>query len=100
MAHAEKRWSKKDKRWYWRVKYKLPDGTYGSASADDFGNRFTTERSAERYGHALETDVARKRSSIRATERSPSSRVVPVCGWQSIEVGNRSDKTYRQRLRP
>lgn len=98
MAHAEKRWSKKDRRWYWRVKYKLPDGTYGSASTDDFGNRFTTEAKAERYGHALETDVQRKAFI------NPRDGKISVQDWadlwlESIEVGNRSDKTYRQRLR-
>ncbi|WNI19115.1 tyrosine-type recombinase/integrase [Actinacidiphila sp. ITFR-21] len=98
MAHAEKRWSKKDKRWYWRVKYKLPDGSYTSASTDDFGNRFTTERAAERYGHAMETDVERK------TFINPRDGKITVAEWAelwlaSIEVGNRSDKTYRQRLR-
>lgn len=98
MAHAEKRWSKKDKRYYWRVKYRLPDGSYGSASYDDFGNRFTTERAAENYGHALETDVARKAFI------NPRDGKITVAEWAdlwvaSIEVGNRSDGTYRQRLR-
>lgn len=98
MAHAEKRWSRKDKRWYWRVKYKLPDGSYGSASRDDFGNKFTTERSAEKYGSALEADVDRKAFV------NPRDGKITVTEWAelwlaSLEVGNRSDGTYRQRLR-
>jgi integrase len=98
MAHAEKRWSKKDRRHYWRVKYRLPDGSYGSASRDDFGNRFTTERAAEKYGLALETDADRK------VFINPRDGQITVADWSqawldSLEVGNRSDKTYRQRLR-
>jgi integrase len=98
MAHAEKRWSKKDGRFYWRVKYKLPNGKYASASRDDFGNRFKTEGLAEKYGHAMETDVERK------VFLNPRDGKVKVGAWselwlESIEVGNRSDTTYRQRLR-
>lgn len=98
MAHAEKRWSKKDKRWYYRVKYKLPNGDWGSASRDDYGNRFKTEREAERYGHALETDVERKKFV------NPRDGQITVQQWsevwvKSLDVGNRSDTTYKQRLR-
>lgn len=92
MAHAEKRGK------YWRVKYKLPNGKWGSASRDDFGNRFTTERSAEKYGHALETDVHRK------VFINPRDGRMTVAEWAelwtaSLEVNNTSEKAYRARLR-
>ncbi|MFI6700273.1 tyrosine-type recombinase/integrase [Streptomyces sp. NPDC050509] len=98
MAHAEKRWSKKDKRFYWRVKYRLPDGSYGSASRDADNNRFTTERSAEKYGQALETDIDRK------VFVNPRDGNITVGGWaemwiESIEVGPLSERDYRSRLR-
>ncbi|MDI5966189.1 tyrosine-type recombinase/integrase [Streptantibioticus silvisoli] len=98
MAHAEKRWSEKDKRWYWRVKYKLPNGKWGSASKDDYGNRFTSERAAEKYGSACETDVDRK------VFINPRDGKIAIGEWsarwiESLEVGNRSEETYRQRLR-
>jgi len=98
MAHAEKRWSKKDKRFYWRVKYKLPNGKYASASRDDFGNRFKTETLAEKYGHAMETDVDRK------VFINPRDGKITVEEWAKlwldmIDVGPLSDKEYRLRLK-
>jgi len=98
MAHAEKRYSKKDKAWYWRVKYKLPNGRYGSASRDDFGNRFRTEKLAESYGHAMETDVARK------VFFNPRDGKITVAEWSKlwldmIDVGPLSEKEYRLRIK-
>lgn len=98
MAHAEKRWSKKDKRAYWRVKYKLPNGKYGSAVRDDYGNRFTSERAAEQYGHAMETDIRRK------VFVNPRDGRITIGAWaqlwlDSLEVDHLSDRTYRSRLR-
>ncbi|MGW1979179.1 tyrosine-type recombinase/integrase [Streptomyces sp. NPDC001889] len=98
MAHAEKRWSEKDKRWYWRVKYKLPNGRYGSTSRDDAGNRFTTERSAEKYGHAQETDVH------RGTFINPRDGDRTLAQWvaiwlKAIDVGPLTEKEYRLRIK-
>lgn len=98
MAHAEKRWSKKDRRFYWRVKYKLPNGKYASASKDDFGNRFKTEGQAERYGHAMETDVERR------IFINPRDGKITVEQWAKlwldmIDVGPLSEKDYRLRLK-
>lgn len=98
MAHAEPRWSKKDKRHYWRVKYKLPNGKYASASKDDFGNRFKTKGQAERYGHAMETDIDRK------VFVNPKDGRITIAAWaelwlDSIEVGTLSERDYRSRLR-
>jgi integrase len=98
MAHAEPRWSKKDKRNYWRVKYKLPSGKYTSASRDDFGNRFKTKALAEKYGHAMETDIDRK------VFVNPRDGRITIGAWAelwlaSIEVGPLSERDYRSRLR-
>ncbi|MDJ0342177.1 tyrosine-type recombinase/integrase [Streptomyces sp. H10-C2] len=98
MAHAERRWSKKAKRWYWRVKFKLPNGKWGSASVDDFGNRFTTEALAEKYGHAQETDVDRQ---VFINRRDGD---ITVAAWSklwldSIDVGPLSEKEYRLRTK-
>lgn len=97
MAHAEKRRSKKDGRWYWRVKYKLPNGKWGSASRDADGNRFTTEAAAKKYGAALETDVD------RGVFINPRDGRLTVAAWaelwlESIDVGPLSEREYRGRL--
>lgn len=97
MAHAEKRWSKKDKRWYWRVKYRLPNGRWGSASRDDFGNKFTTQKLAEKFGHALETDVDRK-VFVNPRDGRLSIRAWADLWLDSIEVGHLSERDYRSRL--
>lgn len=98
MAYAERRWSKKDKRYYWRVKFKLPNGRFGSASKDDFGNKFTTEALAERYGHAQETDVDRK------VFINPRDGKITVEQWSqmwlgSIDLAPVSERGYRSRLK-
>ena len=98
MAHAERRWSKKDKRYYWRVKYKLPNGRYTSASRDDYGNRFKTEALAEKYGHAMETDIDRK------VFVDPRDGRTTIGAWSeiwlaSLEVDHLSDRAVRSRLR-
>lgn len=91
MAHAEKRGK------HWRVKYKLPNGKWGSASRDDFGNRFKTEVSAEKYGHALETDVDRR------VFINPRDGKITVEQWaklwiDSLDLAPVSDRGYRSRL--
>lgn len=98
MAHAERRWSKKDKRYYWRVKYKLPNGRYGSASRDDYGNRFKTEALAEKYGHAMETDVGRK-AFINPRDGRTTVEEWAKLWLDMIDVGPLSEKEYRLRLK-
>lgn len=92
MAHAEKRGK------FWRVKYKKPDGSWGSASRDADGKRFTTERSAETYGGDLEAAVRAKKFV------DPRSGEITVASWsetwlESIEVGPLSERDYRSRLK-
>jgi integrase len=92
VAHAEKRGK------FWRVKYKKPDGSWGSASRDADGKRFTTERSAETYGADLEAAVRAKKFV------DPRSGEITVASWsktwlESIEVGPLSERDYRSRLK-
>jgi integrase len=92
MAYAEKRGKS------WRGRYKLPDGTWGSVTRDDNDQPFTTKTSAKNYAAGLETDVRRK------TFLDPRDSRITVREWadlwiESVELANRSDKTYRQRLR-
>lgn len=92
MAYAEKRGK------FWRGRYKLPNGHWGSISRDDDGQRFTTERSAERYAEGLEVDVRRK------TFINPRDGRTQLADWaevwlESIDVGPLSEKEYRGRLR-
>lgn len=99
MAHGEKRsYDKRAKKWRWRGRYKLPNGKWGSVSRDDNDQPFYTERAAEDFAAGLETDVRRK------TFINPKDGRITVREWselwiESVELGNRSDKTYRQRLR-
>ena len=99
MAHAEKRsYDKRAKKWRWRGRYKRPDGGWGSASRDDEGKPFYTEKAAEDYAAGLETDVRRK------TFINPRDGRITVGEWaevwiESVELANLSDKTYRKRLR-
>jgi integrase len=99
MAHAEKRgYDKKARKSRWRGRYKLPDGTWGSVSRDDNGQPFYTARAAEDFAHGLETDVRRKAFI------NPKDGRITVQEWadlwiESVELSNRSDATYRQRLR-
>ncbi|WP_149030391.1 tyrosine-type recombinase/integrase [Kitasatospora sp. MBT66] len=88
MAHAEKRGK------FWRVRYKLPNGRYASASCDDFGNKFPTERLAEQYGLALEADVRRgKFHNPRGGQLSFAEYSVE---WlEAIDVAETTDRTYR-----
>ena len=93
MAYAEKRGPNR-----WRGRYKLPDGTWGSVTRDDNGQPFTTKTTARNYAAGLETDVRRK------TFINPRDGRITVEEWaelwiESVELANRSDKTYRQRLR-
>ncbi|MFD7410654.1 tyrosine-type recombinase/integrase [Kitasatospora purpeofusca] len=88
MAHAEKRGK------YWRVRYKLPTGKYGSASVDDFGNKFTSERLAEQYGQALEADARRGKyldpRGGRITFGDYSEEWI-----EAIDVAETTERTYR-----
>lgn len=100
MAYAERRgYDKKARKYRWRGRYLLPDGIhYGSVSRDDNGQPFYTERAALQYAEGLETDVRRK------TFINPRDGRITVGEWaevwiKSVELANRSDKTYRQRLR-
>lgn len=99
MAHAEKRtYDKQKRKWRWRGRYKKPDGSWGSVSRDDNGQPFYTEKAAEAFAAGLETDVRRK------VFLDPKSGRISVAEWaelwiESVELGNRSDVTYRQRLR-
>lgn len=99
MAYGEKRsYDKRARKWRYRGRYKKPDGTWGSVSKDENGQPFYTERAAEDYAHGLETDVRRK------TYLDPKNSRITVQEWselwiESVELANRSDKTYRQRLR-
>ncbi|MFF2612653.1 tyrosine-type recombinase/integrase [Kitasatospora sp. NPDC058046] len=88
MAHAEKRGK------YWRVRYKRPDGTYGSASRDDFGNRFATERLAEQYGQAMEADA--RRGKFRNPRGGQLLFADYAEQWlEAIDVAETTDRTYR-----
>ncbi|WP_306317319.1 MULTISPECIES: hypothetical protein [unclassified Streptomyces] len=99
MAHAEKRtYDKAQRKWRYRGKYKLPNGKWGSVSRDDNDQPFYTARSAVEYAQGLESDVRRK------TFVNPRDGRLTVEEWsklwlESVELGNRSDKSYRQRLR-
>lgn len=99
MAYGEKRtYDKQKRKWRWRGRYKAPDGSWPSVSRDDNGQPFYTEKAAEDYAAGLETDVRRK------TYINPRDGRITVAEWaetwiESVELGNRSDVTYRQRLR-
>lgn len=100
MAYGEKRgYDKKARKFRYRGRYLLPDGiNYGSVSRDDNGQPFYTRKSAEDFAAGLETDVRRK------TFINPRDGRITVGEWaelwiESVELANRSDKTYRQRLR-
>lgn len=93
MAYAEKRGPGR-----WRGRYQRPDGTWGSVTRDDHGQPFTTKTAAKNYAAGLETDVRRQ------TFLDPRGGRITVGEWarlwiESVELANRSDKTYRQRLR-
>ncbi|KDN83439.1 tyrosine-type recombinase/integrase [Kitasatospora cheerisanensis] len=93
MAYAEKRGK------YWRVKFKLPNGKYGSASEDDFGNRFTTEREAEQYGQALEADARRGRRVVNPRSGKLTFRAFATDWLDASDLADLSDQTYRSRVR-
>ncbi|WP_033818912.1 site-specific integrase [Kitasatospora sp. MBT63] len=92
MAHAEKRGK------VWRVKYKV-HGKWESASKDDFGNRFATERLAEQYGQALEADARRGKRFVNPTDGKITMAEYAEAWLESIDVGALSDGTYRSRIR-
>ncbi|MFG2747242.1 LysM peptidoglycan-binding domain-containing protein, partial [Streptomyces chartreusis] len=85
MAYAEKRGKT------WRVKYKVPDGSYDSASG------FETKQDALDYGRAQETDVQRK------VYVSPKDGRKTLGEWatewlQVMDVAETTDRTYNSRL--
>ncbi|MDX3024036.1 site-specific integrase [Streptomyces acidiscabies] len=86
MAYAEKRGKT------WRVKYKMPDGSYGSESG------FPTKNAALSFGRKQEGKVE------DGTFIDPKAGKMTVGAWsvkwlESIEVGDLSDPTYRSRVR-
>lgn len=92
MAYAEKRGK------YWRGRYKLPNGRYGSVSEDDDGQPFRTKNAAKQFAAGLETDVRRQ------TFINPRDGRITVQEWSekwlaSIDVGPLSDKEYQLRLK-
>lgn len=99
VAYAEKRAKDKTGRMRYRGRYLLPDGTsWGSVSRDELGQPFYKASHAEQYAAGLETDVRRR------TFINPRDGRISVGDWSklwidSIEVDERSDDTYRQRLR-
>jgi len=98
MAYAEKRGKDKNGRMRYRGRYKLTDTYWPSVSRDEHGQPFYSERAAKQYAQGLETDVRRK------TFINPRDGRITVGDWSklwidSIEVDERSDDTYRQRLR-
>ncbi|MFR9796564.1 tyrosine-type recombinase/integrase [Streptomyces sp. MS06] len=100
MAYSEKRgYDKAARKYRYRGRYLLPDGvTYGSVSRDDNGQPFYRARDAENFAAGLEVDVRRK------TFINPRDSRITVAEWaelwiESVELANRSDRTYRQRLR-
>src|SRR5438128_1245563 len=98
MAYAEYRGKDRNGKQRWRGRYLKPDGTWGSVSRDDNKQPFRKKRDAEQYAEGLETDVRRK------TFLDPRDGRITVAQWaelwiESVELANRSDKTYRQRLR-
>lgn len=85
MAYAEKRGKS------WRVRYKLPDGTYDSASG------FETKQDALDHGRALETDVQRK------VFVNPKDGAKLFGEWAlecraASDVSETSDRSYDSRL--
>lgn len=98
MAYSEQRGKDKNGRMRYRGRYKLPTGKWASVSKDEHGQAFFTARAAENYAQGLEVDVRRK------TFINPRDGRITIGDWSklwidSIEVDERSDDTYRQRLR-
>ena len=92
MAYAEKRGK------WWRGRYKLPTGDYGSVSHDDEGQRFRTKKSAKEFAEGLEADVRRR------TFIDPRDGKTTIAAWaelwlESIEVGPLTMRDYKSRLR-
>lgn len=92
MAHAEKRGD------YWRVRYRLPNGKWGSAARDDFGNKFPTKILAKQYGEALETDVRRK-VFVNPRDGRTTIEEWSTLWIDAIDVGPLTEKEYRLRLK-
>lgn len=89
MAYAEKRGKSE---YPWRVKFKLPDGTWDSASG------FRTKTAALDHGRAQEADVR------RGTYRDPKRGQIPLADWaatwiQAQDVARITLDRYSSRLR-
>lgn len=85
MAYAEKRGRS------WRVKYKLPNGKYDSASG------FETKQEALDWGRAQETDVQRKVFVNPSDGRKTLGEWVDE--WREVlDVAETSKQTYASRL--
>jgi integrase len=98
VAYAEKRGKDRNGKTRYRGRYLKPDGTWGSVSRDDNKQPFFRKRDAEQYAEGMETDVRRK------TFFDPKDSRTTVGEWarvwiESVELANRSDTSYRQRLR-
>lgn len=86
MAYAERRGST------WRVRYRLPDGTWGSESG------FLTQRAAEQWGDDQESDLRRGRAKDPRRGRVTIAEFVPV--WRdSLRLGDRTAGSYDYLLR-
>ena len=91
MAYAEKRGK------YWRGRYKLPNGKYGSISEDENGQPFTTKNTAKNA--ALDEEAA-----VRAkTFINPRDGRITIGAWaqtwlDSLEIDYLSERTVRSRL--
>lgn len=93
MAYAEKRGK------YWRVKFKLANGKWTSASTDDYGNRFATERLAEQYGQALEADARRGRRVVLPQAGRLTFGAFAEDWLEASDLADLSEQTYRSRIR-
>lgn len=93
MAYGEKRGK------FWRVKYKGPKGKWLSASRDDFGNRFRTQKLAEDYGHDLEAKARGKQKFIDPRDGKTTVKQFVDDGWADTwDLGETTERTYLSRL--
>jgi integrase len=93
MAYGEKRGK------FWRVKYKGPKGKWLSASRDDYGNRFRTQKLAEDYGHALEAQARGKQRFIDPRDGTTTIGQFVDDGWADTwDLGETTERTYLSRL--
>jgi len=91
VAYAEKRGK------YWRGRYKLPNGKYGSISEDENGRPFTTKNTARNAALDEEAKV-RARTFV-----DPRDGRITIGAWaktwlDSLEIDYLSERTVRSRL--